>query len=307
MTTTASSPASASRSSMTRCGRRQPRGAWRRIRGDHGLGHHAERSARDAGSRAQPRERVLLRALALHQQTLGALDDLPRRQRLRRATRPPRGAPRARRGGPARPRWPAAGRPRGTASPGIRRRPPRRPARRARPARTPSASRSESAAQPGSAAPPRSRRAAASSRRGWRGRALAPGELDRLLAVLRRGAHLEARVLERLLEVEPDDGLVLGDQDQAHSAARYVGARGRPDHEVGQPLADRRRPGASAPRDVDTGPGEIAPRRRSGSRPRRPARRRPPLGPSRARRGRQPFEPGGESYWLIPNAVTPRA
>ena len=38
-------------------------------------------------------------------------------------------------------------------------------------------------------------------------------ELDRLLAVLGLGAHVEARALEQLPQVEPDDRLVLGDED----------------------------------------------------------------------------------------------
>ena len=42
-------------------------------------------------------------------------------------------------------------------------------------------------------------------------------ELDRLLAVARLGAHLEAGRLEQPLEVEPDDRLVLGDEDARHA------------------------------------------------------------------------------------------
>src|SRR5205814_3420777 len=38
-------------------------------------------------------------------------------------------------------------------------------------------------------------------------------QLDRLLAVLRLGAHLEAGALEQAAQVEPDDRLVLGDED----------------------------------------------------------------------------------------------
>ena len=39
------------------------------------------------------------------------------------------------------------------------------------------------------------------------------GELHGLDPVLRLGAHLEARVLQQLAQVHPDDRLVLGDQD----------------------------------------------------------------------------------------------
>ena len=42
---------------------------------------------------------------------------------------------------------------------------------------------------------------------------LGPSELDRLLAVAGLGAHLEPGALEQLAQVEPDDRLVLGDQD----------------------------------------------------------------------------------------------
>src|SRR5262249_3578362 len=44
-----------------------------------------------------------------------------------------------------------------------------------------------------------------------------PGELDRLLAVPRLRAHLEARELEHALEIEPDQCLVLGDENAVHA------------------------------------------------------------------------------------------
>ena len=150
-------------------GRQSPEG------GDDRLGHDLHGPVRRLARPAQSRERLLLgEPLALHQQPLRPLDDLARLERLGRATRPPRAAPRARRGGPARPRSPAAGRPRGTASRGSRRRRPRPRARRAPPGRTRSASRSGSAARRGSAWPPRCRRASACGRRGSPGRASRP-------------------------------------------------------------------------------------------------------------------------------------
>ena len=48
-------------------------------------------------------------------------------------------------------------------------------------------------------------------------RQLGAGERDRLLAVARLGADLEAGALEQRAEVEPDDRLVLGDQDAQRS------------------------------------------------------------------------------------------
>ena len=61
---------------------------------------------------------------------------------------------------------------------------------------------------------PRSRRAAASSRPGPRGRARSERASSTASSPsLRLGADLEAGALEQLAQVEPDDRLVLGDQD----------------------------------------------------------------------------------------------
>jgi len=51
---------------------------------------------------------------------------------------------------------------------------------------------------------------------------LAPRELHRLLAVLRRSTDHEPRRLEDLLEIESDDGLVLGDQDPKRHQLRGI-------------------------------------------------------------------------------------
>jgi hypothetical protein len=59
---------------------------------------------------------------------------------------------------------------------------------------------------------------------------LAACERHRLLAVARLGDDLEAASLEQLAQVEPDDRLVLGDQD-AHrpvTVSRRLAARSRP-------------------------------------------------------------------------------
>ena len=109
-----------------------------------------------------------LELLLRHQETLRALDHLPRGERVGERLRLCAHAPAARRASRARRRSPGADPARGTASRGSRRRRPRPRARRARPGRRRSASRSGSAAPRGSSAPPRSRRASASSRRARR-------------------------------------------------------------------------------------------------------------------------------------------
>ena len=50
---------------------------------------------------------------------------------------------------------------------------------------------------------------------------LRAGELDRLLAVARLGANLEACALEQVLEIETNDRLVFGDEDPHDSSVAF--------------------------------------------------------------------------------------